>query len=372
MSRLKHSSFEERLARLKQTETSARPEAAPLPAAPPAPAPSRLTRRPAPDLAAAQPASAASTPAPAPRRAPARAMLAAGLALMAGALSFLPGDDQGQPYVQVALAALLPGSGPEPAPPGPQQAAPAAPATPDAAAPLPAPVAAVAQADAPQVGLIDRFMALLSGTPAEPPAISTLPADYLPPAPAGWLRLTAAEAAAPDALERLLADWALLPPGAVALAESRGFTVLEQFLIAPPQPEAEARLRAQALYLAPDGDYLLVTLRFRPALAAFGRPGDDGAWTKALQAEVKRNAGDTELVETLKIGGLTLFNRTRPEGKSRLNRPVGKDFDTPNGLKLTTALSHRAEAQANGHAAPAVAAALLAAIDRKALAALPD
>lgn len=372
MSRLKHSSFEERLARLRQAESRAIPEPAAPPAAPSAPAHSRLTRRPAPELAAAQPAPAAPAPATPPRRAPARAMLAAGLALMAGALSFMPGDDRGQPYVQVALAAFLPGSGPMPAPPGPDEAAPVAPATPDGVAPPPAPVGAVAQADAPQVGLIDRLMAMLSGTPADPPAISTLPADYLPPAPAGWLRLTGAEAAAPDALERLLADWALLPPGAVALAESRGFTVLEQFLIAPPQTADEARLRAQAVYLAPDGDYLLVTLRFRPALAAFGRPGDEGTWTKALQAEVKRNAGDTELVETLKIGGLTLFNRTRPEGKSRLNRPVGKDFDTPNGLKLTTALSHRAEAQANGHAAPAVAGALLAAIDRKALAALPD
>lgn len=384
MSRRKLSSFEDRLARLQDARQAATvlPEPAPTPAAPPV---HRLARVKVP---LAPEADRAMDPAPQKPRLPvARIVFAAGIGLViAGSFmlsrgnlaipAFSLGQADGAEPAEAALPAavlvastvgppdigtldrpLLPGLAPAAAPQEP-----ALMAAESAADPAPA-------AAAP--GLFARLMALVTGAPAEPPPAPTQPAEFLPAAPAGWVRVAEADAANAGTMDRLQADWALLP-GALPLDQNKGFGLLEQFLAAPPPPEAQTRFRAQAIYLAGNGEYLSVTVKFRPASAAFGPPGDDMAWRQTLRAEVKRDAGTTEVVEAVTLAGIAMFNRTRPEGKSRLSRPIGKDFDVPNGLKLTVALSHRTEVQANGHVTPAAAGALIAAFNRKALAALPD
>ena len=391
MSQRKLSSFEDRLARLKDAQPSATP--APAPAAPPAPPASRLARIKAPPLLPDQPPKAAATAAP--RLPLARVVFVVGLGLLVGGGLMLSRDGLSLPALSVDLGGML--SGPTVAQPVAALANPvaapdtgtlevpvlpgltlsAAPvivavtqvvavpdATPVAAAPVPPEPPPVARP-----GLFDRLTAMITGAPAEPPPPLTMPVDFLPPAPAGWLRVTETEASDPGLLDRLQADWALIAD-ALPLEQNKGVGLLEQMLAAPPAPAEQLQVRAQALYLAGNGEYLSVTLKFRPARAAFGTPGDDMAWRQTLRAEVKRDAGTTEAVEALTLAGIAMFNRTRPDGKSRISRPVGKDFTVPNGLKLTAALTHRAEVQANGHTTPDAAGALIAAFDRKALGAL--
>lgn len=388
MTRRKLSSFEDRLARLQDARQAATvlPEPGPTPAAPSV---QRLTRAkvplvPEPDRPM--------DPAPQKPRLPvARIVFAAGIGLVVagsfmlsrGGLTFpafsLGQADGAEPAEAVMPAAVLvaatvapPEIGTLDRPILPGLTLTAAPPV-MAAGPVPAPVATEAAPDpapaAAAPGLFDRLSALVTGAPAEAPPAPTEPADFLPPAPVGWVRITEADAAMPGALDRLQADWALLPE-ALPLVQNKGFGLLEQFLAAPLPTEDQTRVRAQAVYLAGNGEYLSVTIKFRPARAAFGPPGDDMAWRQTLRAEVKRDAGTTETVEAVTLAGMAMVNRTRPEGKSRLSRPIGKDFEVPNGVKLTAALSHRAEVQANGHVTPAAAGALIATFDRKALAAL--
>lgn len=373
MPRHKPSSFEDRLARLKDSLEQASPPPGPPPPAPPA---NRLSR----DVPAAQdPQSrpeAESAPAPNRKRPMARIVFAAGLGLMAGGILMLPRDALSLPQVPAEVTDLVPAvlrpalSGPVPV--VVTVAAPAMVETPASmAATGPVLVAAdppVAAAAAP--ALLDRVMALLTGAPAEPAPPRTLPAEFLPAAPTGWVRITEADVAAPDALDRLGVEWAQLPD-AVPLAENKGYGLLKLFLTSAPVTPEQARMRTQAVYLAANGEYLSVIVKFRMASAAFGPPGDTKAWEQAMRAEVRRTAGPTEVVEALTLGGIAMFNRTRPAGKSPTSSPVGKDMDMPNGLKLTAALSPRVEVQANGHTTPKAAGALIAAFDRKGLAAIP-
>ncbi|MDP2083620.1 MAG: hypothetical protein Q8K20_00350 [Gemmobacter sp.] len=363
----KHPTFEDRLARLKEAEHQARD------VLPPAPAAARLPRNPVAAPPDQPPAPPAEDPAPRRKLPVARIVFMVGLGIVAGGAMMLPGAGSAVAGLSARVAGLLPLD-----PAGPVAVVATVAAPPVVAADAVAPpsetagivmVAARSVAPPTAPGLFDRLTAFVSGTPAEPPVPRTLPAEFLPPAPAGWLRVTGADAGNPGALERLAADWALLPD-ALPLSENKGIGLLEQFISeASPTPE-HADLRAQAVYLAGNGDYLSVTLKFRSAGAAFGPKDDSLAWRQTLRAEVKREAGTGDVIEALTVGGIQMINRTRPEGKSHLSRPVGKDFDVANGLRLTAAVSHRAEVQVNGHATPAAAGALIAAIDRKALAAL--
>ena len=377
MPRHKPSSFEDRLARLKDSLDQASPPPGPPPP-PPAPSANRTSR----DVPAAQeqaaPPEPASGPAPNRKRPMARIVFAAGLGLMAGGILTLPRDALSLPQVPAEVADLVPAvlrptlSGPVPV-----AATVAAPAMVETPAPVPmaAPGPVLVAADPPAAAaaapaLLDRVMALLTGAPAEPAPPRTLPAEFLPAAPTDWVRITEADAAAPNALDRLGVEWAQIP-GAVPLAEHGGYGQLKLFLTSPPVTPEQARMRTQAVYLAGTGEYLSVVVKFRMASAAFGPPGDSMAWQQALRAEVRRTTGPSEVVEPLTLGGIAMFNRTRPTGKSPTSRPVGKDLEVPNGLKLTAALSHRIEVQANGHTTPKAAGALIAAFDRKGLAAIP-
>lgn len=350
MLRRKLPTFEDRLARLRESEGTAEPRQA------------------------TEPATGATPPAdPEPRAKPvlpaARIVFAVGLGLIATGALMLPRDQIDLPP---ALAAILPGT--DPAAP---DTASAEVATPDPASvdaisgvtPVAAMVPPLAAAAPP--GLFERVMAMMTGAPAEAAPTSTLPVDFLPPAPPGWVRVTEADIAAGRADSLLDSAWAALPQ-AQPVTLNKGHPVLQQMLAASAPSTDLARVRMQALYMAGSGEYLVVTLKFRPQRAAFGVPGDDKAWRQTLRAEVEREAATGEVVEPLTLGGVALFNRTRPAGKSRLTQPVGKDLDVPNGLKLTAALSHRAEVQLNGHATPAAAGTLIAAFNRNGLAALPE
>ena len=234
---------------------------------------------------------------------------------------------------------------------------------------------AVAAAAAPSPeGLMARLGAMILG-PAEPVPTPTLPEEFLPAPPEGWVRVTQAEARQPDALAGLGAAWAALSAdGRAPLDRHPAYPRLLPFLEqnSGPVPDVAARTRGQAFYLGPEGAYLAVSLRFRAGNAAFGPPGDKVAWGQTLRREAKKDAGGDELVESVALGGLSVVNRTRPVGKSLIARPIGKDMETPNGLKLTAALTHRAEVGIVGVAPPSAAAAVLSGFDAPALGRLLD
>jgi hypothetical protein len=213
---------------------------------------------------------------------------------------------------------------------------------------------------------------LFGGTEADAPS-PTLP-GILPDAPTGWVRLTAAEATDPAAMDRLRLAWDALPPeNRPSLDDHPGLDIARQFIAdAAGQSAQTGATRARALYLGTDQGVLSLTAILLPAREAFGPPGDSMAWQQTLRRAVKAEAQAGDTIESVKFGSLTAFNRTRPEGKSRVSRPIGKDHDTPTAMRLSAALSHRLEARITGTAAPATAGLLLAGFDKAGVARLSE
>lgn len=219
-----------------------------------------------------------------------------------------------------------------------------------------------------EAGASGGFLAMVNGlfggpdADAQPP---TLP-GILPDAPAGWVRLTADQAADPAAMDRLHMAWDALPPeNRPSLDDHPGLDMARQFIAdAAGQAAQTGTTRARALYLGTDQGVLSLTAILHPAREAFGPPGDSTAWQQALRRAVKAEAQAGDTVESVAFGSVTAFNRTRPEGKSRVSRPIAKDHDTPTAMRLTAALSHRLEVRVSGTAAPAAAGLLLAGFDK--------
>lgn len=188
----------------------------------------------------------------------------------------------------------------------------------------------------------------------------------LPAAPQGWVRLTAAEAAGPNAMDRLRAAWDALPPeGRPALDGHPGLEQVRQFMAdAAGQTTQNGATRTRALYLGADLGTLTLTAILRPMREGFGPAGDSKAWNQTLRRALKDEAQSGDIIETVTLGTVTAFNSTRPKGKSTVARPIGKDYDTATALRLSAALSHRLEVRIAGTAKPAAAGLLLAGFDK--------
>jgi hypothetical protein len=221
-------------------------------------------------------------------------------------------------------------------------------------------------------GFLAMVNGLFGGTDADAPP-PTMP-GILPYAPEGWVRLTAAEAADPAAMDRLRAAWDALPPeGRPPLDGHPGLDLARQFIAdAAGQAAQTGANRARALYLGTDQGVLSLTTILHPAREAFGPPGDGMAWNQSLRRAVKAEAQAGDTVESVAFGSVTAFNRTRPAGKSTISRPIAKDHDTPTAMRLSAALSHRLEVRITGTAAPAAAGLLLADFDKSAVAQLSE
>jgi hypothetical protein len=218
-------------------------------------------------------------------------------------------------------------------------------------------------------GFLAMVNGLFGGTDADAPP-PTLP-GILPDAPEGWVRLTAAQAADPAAMDHLRAAWDALPPeNRQPLDDHPGLDLARQFIADAAGQAGTTRIRA--LYLGTDQGALSVTAILHPAREAFGPPGDSMAWTQSLRRAVKAEAQAGDVVETVTFGSLTAFNRTRPEGKSNVARPIGKDHDTPTAMRLFAALSHRLEVRITGTATPVAAGLLLAGFDKAGAARLSE
>lgn len=222
-------------------------------------------------------------------------------------------------------------------------------------------------------GMLDWLNSLFGGgaDAAQPPPTLT---GLLPAAPQGWVRLTAAEAADPQAMDRLRAAWDALPPeGRPALDGHPGLAQVRQFIAdAAGQTTQTGATRTRALYLGTDLGVLTLTAILRPAREAFGPAGDDMAWNQALRRALKDEAQSGDIIEAVTLGNVAAFNRTRAQGKSTVSRPIGRDHDTATAMRLSAALSHRLEVRITGTATPAAAGLLLAGFDKAGAARLSE
>lgn len=105
-----------------------------------------------------------------------------------------------------------------------------------------------------------------------------MPIDYLPTATAGWIRVTAADATADEALAKIAARWPLASGDEAwfPLHENLGFKRLERFLSLHAKSDLEqqviAEKRAHAIYLGTGGEFFEVTLEFHDKVRALGPP----------------------------------------------------------------------------------------------------
>ncbi len=221
-------------------------------------------------------------------------------------------------------------------------------------------------------GVIERLAGFLFSTSPEG---GRNPINFLPPAPDGWVRVTAEDAALPDALDAIKARWPQ-GDGVFPIEENLGFKHLSQYLESRAAPDMEqkvlAKNRTSAVYLNGNGQFLNVQLDHLPERSALGSPNDPAGWVESLAATEEKSLESGEILERLTLGGIEVTNQTKPAGKSLVARPIGTDIYAPNAVKIAVALTNRAVLRLQGAAAPSSAEAIITAIDRDGLDALND
>jgi hypothetical protein len=229
-----------------------------------------------------------------------------------------------------------------------------------------------ADATSAELGLIDRLVGMVYPFGGNQ---NGDPIAFLPPAPEGWVRVTEADAQMPGALQTLVAQWSALSD-ASPLEENAGYQSLTQFLALNEKPDVEGKVlsetRADAFYLSDDGEFLLAQLKYLPEQSPLGALDDGASWIEGLAAIETAGLADGEILERLQLGGLEVTNRTNPNGKSQLIRPIGTDIYAANGMKIAVPLTGRAIFRIEGLAKPFVAQTLIASINRGALLARHD
>jgi hypothetical protein len=199
------------------------------------------------------------------------------------------------------------------------------------------------------------------------------PVAYLPPAPDGWFRVTAVDAATTDVLATLRAQWPDpgTGEGVLALEDNVGFAQLTHYLEVRRTPDMEQRVLAKkstyALYLHPNGQFLNVGLAFLSERRALGAATDQQSWVRALSTEVEKDRQSDEVLEVLTLAGFDAVNRTKAAGESLVTRPIAGNLSGLTGFRISAALTHRAVIEIQGIAAPSVAEALVASVDIDAL-----
>ena len=221
-------------------------------------------------------------------------------------------------------------------------------------------------------GVIERLAGFIFSTSPEG---GRNPINFLPPAPDGWVRVTAEDAALPDALNAIKARWPQ-GEGVFPIEENLGFKQLSQYLELRAEPDMEQKVlsknRTTAIYLNGNGQFLNVQLDYLSERGALGSPNDPATWIESLAAIEEKSLEAGEVLERLTLGGIDVTNQTKPAGKSLVSRPIGSDISAPNGMKIAVALTNRAVLRLQGMATPAAAEALITSIDRDGLDALND
>lgn len=229
-----------------------------------------------------------------------------------------------------------------------------------------------ADSSATEPGLINRLSGMVFASASDQPRG---PADFLPAAPDGWVRVTPKDAALPDALDAVKARW---PQGSsiVPLEQNLGYTQLEQYLKLRGEPDAEqhdqSKTGASAIYLNGNGEFLSVELRLTPERSALGARNDPASWIDGLLVIEEKSLDSGEELERLQLSGMDVTNQTKPAGKSLIARPIESDIHSPNGMKIAVPLTSRAILRIQGISTPIAAQTLMTSIDRDELSALDN
>ena len=199
------------------------------------------------------------------------------------------------------------------------------------------------------------FMARLIGGPLNPDGNAepgARPVAFLPPAPKGWLRVSQTEAADAGIADRLRAEW---PGGVEALRAHPGYQNLNFFLKANKTPDMETRVlsqkRGNAIYLEPNGEWVMLTVSFLDAKAALGDADAPETWLGGLGAKVGKKADSSQVVETVTLGSVRGINLTAATPNPR-QAPIAERRDAPNQIALSVPLAHRVLLRFEGYITP--------------------
>lgn len=224
-----------------------------------------------------------------------------------------------------------------------------------------------------QSGLQSLLNRVASVTSPEP---ELAPVDYLPVAPARWVRVTQADARQPDILDRLQQDWPRTGIGVSPITQHPAWPRLQDFVQSNANPDIETRVLSRSvgsgIYMGPRGEYAFVRLSLKGERTAFGDPTDTEAWLDAMAELVRGDMDDNEMIEKVTLSGIRMVNLTKKPGESLITRPIGSDVRTPNGMQLFVPLTHRAMLDIRALAEPDVIGELIASIDRDTLQARLD
>lgn len=210
--------------------------------------------------------------------------------------------------------------------------------------------------------LLNRIAAVTS------PAPKATPADFLPPAPDGWVRIAERDAREPGLLDTLQKGWPRSGMGVVALDQHPAWPQTRQFVQTNARPDVEARVlartSARAIYLGPRGEYVFFRLQFLGERVALGSPGHPEAWLDALMEKTRKQLETDEVIERVTLSGVGMLNRTRQPGTSLIARPIGSDLHSLNGLQLMVPLTEHAVVDARGLTTPETLGTMIANMDR--------
>ncbi len=213
-------------------------------------------------------------------------------------------------------------------------------------------------------GIIQSLVNRLSGPDVTPDT----PIEFLPNPGQGWVRVTQADAKAPDINDRINAQW---PSDKISLADHSGFRHLDFFLKIYRYDDIEERVqsktRTRAMYMHPDGGFISVRLQFLTERRVLGAADDASGWISALANREMQDLDTGETLEIVEFAGIESTNRTKPAGQNLFSRPIGNQRDVPNGIAVAVPLSHRVVMRFDGLVEPRWVDQFLAATDIEAL-----
>jgi len=198
------------------------------------------------------------------------------------------------------------------------------------------------------------------------------PMIFMPKPPKGWVRITTLDAQRPNFLATLEAQWPKHYDGkTIELKKHTAYRKLTQFIRRSESPDLEQRVlsnkRAHAVYLHPDGSYLVAQLAFLGTSSALGVKKSPDTWVEALVPVENKNLKSKEILERTRLGGIPVLNRTRPVGSSTRKQPIGQALNHRVFMKISAPLSPRTVIRIEGFAPPLAVASMLRNMDRKAI-----
>ncbi len=207
----------------------------------------------------------------------------------------------------------------------------------------------LADGESRQVSLLGRLL----GGSFDPDSVKAKkPIYHLPEAPDGWVRATLTDVRKMSAIEQIKKQW---PEGApITLEQNPGFKSLSKFVrmsqVKTAKTKAAELVEAKAHYLAADGSYLEVMLKFLPNENALGPENASTLWAEQMLAK-------REGFEKGQAPVITSFAGRPAVGQG--NVALDPSDPNPTGIAIAVPLTKNSYIRVVGRAAPAAVATLV-------------